>query len=100
MEYLLGLLIAIPLLFLYSAFSWGYVLSCLYTWFVLSAAPTLPHFTIVQFIGFSIFANAFIRHQPVHIKDEYKDTKSVWTNTLLEPWVILFFAWAFHAIFL
>ena len=96
---LLALLIVAPLLFLYYAFSWGYVLSCMYTWFILSANPTLPHFTIVQFIGFSMFANALIRPtKSREVKSEYaEDGTRYFISQLIMPWVTLLFAWAFHA---
>jgi hypothetical protein len=96
---LLVLLIIIPLLYLYNAFSWGYVLFCLYNWFVLSAMPTLPVFTTLQFVGFSIFANALIRHvPPMSIKSEYtEDRTQYYVGLLMSPWITLFFAWLLHA---
>ena len=94
-----ALLILLPLMFLYSAFSWGYVLFLMYHWFVLSAMPTLPHFTIIQMIGLSLTANVLIRHSSQHIKSEYKDDNMFWTNAILSPWITLFITWAFHALY-
>jgi len=81
----------------YFAFSWGYVISILYGWFILPAVPNLPHFTVLQFVGFSLFANALIRHSPTSIKKEYRDPDDsylVW----LSPWLTLFCAWVIYAI--
>jgi len=96
---LLALLIIVPLLFLYTAFSWGYVLSCMYQWFILSAIPTMPMFTVVQFIGFSLFANTLIRHTaPKSVKAEYaEDGTAYLVGQLILPWSTWLFAWAFHA---
>jgi phosphate/sulfate permease len=81
----------------YYAFSWGYVLSILYSWFVLSAVPTLPHFTVLHFVGFSLFANALIRHNSTSVKKEYKDQDDA-NLSWFSPWLTLFCAWVIHAI--
>jgi len=81
----------------YYAFSWGYVISILYGWFILPAVPTLPHFTVLQFVGFSLFANALIRHSSTSVKKEYRDS---YDSTLVwfSPWLTLFCAWVIYAI--
>jgi hypothetical protein len=101
MHFLL-LLLLVPILFLYNVFSWGYILSCLYYWFVLPTIPTLPTFTLIQFIGFMFFVDALIRHPSQRtIKSEYleDDKTKYYITQLVLPWATLFFAWAFHAIF-
>ena len=98
MTLILGLII-IPLLFLYSAFSWGYVTHMLYNWFILSSFSNLPHFTTLQFIGFSFFLNTLIRSTPTHLKDEYSNKQAFWGYMILGPWFVLVLGWAFHALY-
>lgn len=100
MEIIVGLLIAAAIfigMIAYFAFSWGYVISVFYGWFVLSAIPTLPHFTVLQFVGFSLFCNALVRSHSNSIKKEYRedDDRSM---SFLGPWIVLLFGYIIHSI--
>lgn len=93
----LGVLGIVFLMLTYSAFSWGYVASVFYGWFILPNFPTLPHFTVAQFVGFMIFANVTInRTSPGFIKDDYKDKLSEWLYFFISPWLTLFFGWLIY----
>jgi hypothetical protein len=100
MEVIVGLLIAAAFfigMIAYYSFSWGYVISVFYGWFVLSAIPTLPHFTVLQFVGFSLFCNALIRGNSTHLKDEYKDEYSK-KFSFFGPWLVLLVGYVIHSI--
>ena len=90
---LIGVIGFITLLVLYGAFSWGYVSHTFYGWFILPIFNDLPHFTVIQFVGFSLFLNTIIRHSATHIKDEYKDKTTEHVSVFLMPWLVLFFGW-------
>jgi hypothetical protein len=95
---LIGTIGVVAILILYGAFSWGFVSYTFYNWFVLTSFPELPHFGIVQFIGFSLFVNTIVRHGSVFIKDEYKDKKLEYISLFLNPWLTLFFGWVLKVI--
>lgn len=84
---------------LYSAFSWGYVSYVLYHWFILSALPTLPHFTVTQFVGIAIFLGAMMPHSTTHLKDEFVKKEERLVTFIIAPWVTLVMAWLIHALF-
>ena len=86
------------LLILYSALSWGYVTYVLYNWFVLTSLTELPHFTVTQFIGFTLFLQALMPRIPNYINDEYKDKTTMYTMNFLGPWIVLLFSWAIKVI--
>ena len=88
-----GVFTLVGVLLIYNSFSWGFVSFTFYYWFVLPNIPDLPHFTITQFIGFSLFVNTIIRHGSSHLKDEYKDQTKEWTGILLSPWLTILFGW-------
>jgi uncharacterized membrane protein len=90
---LIGVIGFITLLVLYGAFSWGYVSHTFYGWFILPIFNDLPHFTVIQFVGFSLFLNTIIRHGATHIKDEYKDKTTEHVSVFLMPWLVLLFGW-------
>ncbi len=90
---LIGTLGVVAILIIYGALSWGYVSYTFYNWFILTSFPDLPHLSIVQFIGFSLFANTIIRHGSVFIKDEYKDKNLEYFSMALNPWLVLLFGW-------
>jgi hypothetical protein len=90
---LIGVIGFITLLVLYGAFSWGYVSHTFYGWFILPIFNDLPHFTVIQFVGFSLFLNTIIRHGATHIKDEYKDKITEHVSVFLMPWLVLLFGW-------
>lgn len=81
------------ILIIYSSFAWGYIIYVFYNWFVLTSLPDLPHFSITQFIGFSLFLRAIMPTVTTHIKDEYLDKTNQYVFTFLGPWIFLSFGW-------
>ena len=57
---LLGGIIAIPLLLIYNIFSWGYVATVIYQWFIVPIYPEAPPLTWMEFGGIMIFLDCFI----------------------------------------
>lgn len=97
MEIILFFLIVVFVL-LYSSFSWGYVAHTMYLWFIHPHFVDLPTFSVIQFIGFMMFANIITNRGQNHIKEEYKDTVSMYTYLFLGPWVTLACAWLLKSI--
>lgn len=95
----LGAILIVPLLVIYSSFSWGYVATVIYSWFVLPLFPDLHVFTWLEFAGIMFFVSCFVSPPAKEIKDEYKDSVSIWANAILNPWVLLLAAWIFHFIY-
>ena len=83
----------------YSAFSWGFVSHIAYGWFILPVFPTLPHFTVLQFVGFALFLSTIFRSSGSNIKDEYVDKSKFWQTIILAPWLALAMSWLLHLIF-
>lgn len=81
------------ILILYGSISWGYVTHTFYSWFILTSFPDLPNFSIIQFIGFSMFISTIIRGNYVSIKDEYRDKNSEYIIMFIMPWVTLLIGW-------
>lgn len=99
MEVLLGLIGIVVLtigILCYNAFVWGFIAHTLYGWFVLSAFADAPHFSILQFVGFSLFLSAIKPSLGLSIKNEYEDSNKMWTKLLVTPWLVLLFAWFIH----
>lgn len=80
----------------YNAFVWGFVAHTLYGWFVLSAFTDAPHFSILQFVGFSLFLTALKPHMGLSLKSDLEDDSKMWSKLLLSPWLVLLFAWFIH----
>lgn len=80
----------------YNAFIWGFIAHTLYGWFILSAFADAPHFSILQFVGFSLFLGALKPSLGVSIKSEYEDQNKMWGKILITPWLVLLFAWFIH----
>mgnify|MGYP000426209176 CR=1 FL=1 len=95
MKTLLLILLAVVVI-LYSAFVWGFVVSKFYLWFILPVFPSLPHFSILQFIGFLLFVRVIMPKHYSWLKDEYEDTSKIWTGALLDPWVTLAIGYLIH----
>lgn len=82
----------------YNAFSYGYVASVFYGWFILPMFPNLPHFTYLQFVGITLFLIAlFPKHSSSNVKSEYKDDNGLW-GTFLKPWILLILGAIIHSI--
>jgi hypothetical protein len=96
---LVGAIGMVAILIIYGSLSWGFVTYTFYNWFILSSFPDLPHFTITQFIGFSLFLNTLIRHgSGTSIKDEYRDKSIEYGMMFLNPWFVLFFGWVLKVV--
>ena len=102
MELLLAFLLASGIVIvgtLYSSFSWGYVASIFYSWFIMPNFETLPDLSWYHFAGIMFFVNCFYHNSTLsYIKDEFKDSTSGVINTVLSPWVLLFCAFIFKII--
>ena len=87
----LGILALIPILLFYNAFSWGFVCSKFYLWFIVSVIPGVPQFTVLQFIGFMFFLLAIMpKHNHAEINEEHLKNKYQHFSTLmLAPWMCL-----------
>jgi hypothetical protein len=81
------------LLVLYAVFSWGLVSHTFYHWFIIPVFTDLPEFSIIQFIGFTLFINTIIKHGTTQVKDEFKDKTTEYSFVFLMPWLSLFFGW-------
>lgn len=81
------------MLLIYNAFAWGYVNYLLYNWFILPSIM-LPKFTILEFIGFTLFISTLIRSFNPLIKDKYKEKFSIrFIIPIISPWFSLICAW-------
>ncbi len=95
---IIGIVLVIPVFLAYSVFSWGYVVSILWNWFINPLNLGLPTFTIAQFIGIMLVLSALLpkKSTPTSIKKEYKDDTYDWVNPIFAPWITLLFAYLVH----
>ena len=78
----------------YSAFTWAFVISKFYGWFILSQFTNLPNITLIHFIGISLFIHAlFPKNIGECIKSEYVEKDTKWGTFILAPWIILLAGW-------
>jgi hypothetical protein len=102
MEILIGALIVILIvggLTIYNSFSWGYVASIIYQWFILSQFTNLPDIKWWQFSGIMFFINCFIHiDNSSFIKEEMLDIWKGLKNGIINPWITLLTAWIFKII--
>lgn len=92
-------LLLIPLLVIYGAFSWGYVASIIYAWFIIPTFPNAPELMWWQLAGIMFFVNCFVHNSSVHyMKDEYKDETNGFIVFFIGPWLTLLGAWIFKII--
>ena len=98
MGFLIGLAILAGII-LYNAFSWGYVASVFYGWFILPFFPSLPHFSVSQFIGFIVFIAVMTHKGHTSVKDEYKDSSESMVQLFLGPWISLLVGALIHQFF-
>lgn len=82
---------SVVFIILYTSFSWGFVAYKFYGWFVLSAIPELPTFTITQFVGFLLFMSVMTHKPAQKVKKEYIDEKESTIGFLLTPWIVFLF---------
>lgn len=94
----LGVLIALPLVMVYGYFVNGFVLSKLWSWFVVTTFGMEP-LTIVQALGVSIVIG-FLTSKPVQDDDKNKTTTekiAKYIGIMLAPWVTLFAGWIVYS---
>lgn len=95
---ILGVILLVPSIILYSSFSWGYVATILINWFILPIYPEFPVFTWFQLAGFMFVVNCFVHGSSIanNLKKEYEDSTKSLILLLLAPWMTLLGAWVFH----
>jgi len=94
---IIGVICLLPVLLTYTTLSRGFIISKLYLWFILSIFPNLPHFTILQFIGFCLFLSLITSQgSSTPIKKEYKDETLGYISMIFAPWMVLLFAYIIH----
>ncbi len=86
---ILGVLVLLLALILYSSISWGFVCTKFYVWFIISVFPTAPEFHLWQFVGFMLMMSAIRPSISDSIKDEYRDQTKHWISVILGPWLAL-----------
>ena len=96
----LGALVLVPLLMLYSCFSWGLITLKFYTWFILPVFVNLPLITLVQAVGFIFFIGLFKGVSTQNIKKEYRDSTTEYIVLFITPWLSLLFGWLFKVLFM
>jgi len=96
---LLAIAIVAILVFIYSSFSWGFVVYKFWGWFLLPVFPQLPHITFWQAVGLSFVISLFKGTQ-TSIKSEYKEANSDLCKTIITPWVTLIIAYFIYSIFM
>lgn len=94
-------ILLIPFLVLYLSFSWGFVASIIYSWFITPVFPNSPDLNWMQFAGIMFFINCFVHSSTsAYIKDECKDSTNGFTTSVLSPWMLLLGAWIFKIVFI
>lgn len=96
---LLGLLFLLFIVVIYSAWSWGFIAYKFYGWFILSSFNNLPHFTILQCVGFCLIISCLTRQSKLIVKDEFRDKKTEIVMDIIAPWIYLFLGWIIYGVF-
>jgi hypothetical protein len=90
---------------LYGIFAYGFVITCMWEWFVLPLFPALASvkFGILQAAGLLLFVRFFTvtYHYTTKAKVEKTTSDKVIeiVMPIIFPWISLFFAWALHLLF-
>lgn len=93
---LLGVMAIVPLVILYSSFSWGWVASVMMKWYIIPVFPDFPILSWMQLAGIMFFVQCFTYSPKTQVKDEYENKTAHTTSVLLAPWLTLLCAWVFH----
>jgi hypothetical protein len=80
----------------FGAFAWGYVFYSFWGWFVLPVFTTLPVVNIYQAIGLVMFLDLFKNMNLPIIKEEYRDTTTQSTMTIIAPIIVFVVGWLVH----
>ena len=92
----LGVLVLLPIAWLYGVFAYGFVAVKLWAWFVVPIFHTTINFGILQAAGLFIFVRFFTsEHQmPATHPDETTEQKIAKAILpIIVPWVTLLFGW-------
>ena len=97
---LLGTILILPFLVLYSAFSWGFVATVLSGWFVIPLFPEFPQLSWIEFAGISLFISCFVIEPVNQIKDDCRvERPAILIEMYLRPWLLLLISWFIHLIY-
>lgn len=101
---LLGIILFISGVLIYSTLSWGWVCFKFWSWFIvpifISGFPNFPEITFIEACGMMLFINLFKNFGGSTIKKEYRDESSGWTSLIITPWLVLLVGWLFTVIFM
>jgi hypothetical protein len=91
----LGGIVGVTLLVLYGAFVGGFILYKMWYWFLIPVFPMLPHISINEAIGISLFLSlikSYTSKEYSYNGTEIKQ-KVDWASAFITPWLVLLFAW-------
>lgn len=97
---LVGFVVAIPFMFLYSSFAWGFVCMKSWNWFIQPVFTMLPTLTYFPAVGLMTFIGGVIwRHNTVDkIKPEFRESTATDVTSIIMPWIVLFISWLVHLV--
>lgn len=88
------------LLIIYAIYSYGILVYYFYYWFIIPIFTTLPHLTVLQSIGISLFISLF-GHNSSSPEYEGKDIKKKKNYAyIIKPWFILLIGYLFKTYWL
>lgn len=87
---------------IYEAFAYGFVVYKMWYWFLTPIFTALPHISLSQAIGISLFIGLFrnIGSPDYEFKGEPLKEKTNWGTLILLPWFILGAAYLIKCVFL
>jgi hypothetical protein len=97
----LGVLVLLPLAWLYGVFSYGFVAVKLWTWFVVPVFHTTVNFGILQAARLCILVRFFTSEHKMSVSDPDETTEHKIASIILPlivPWVTLLFGWLLKSI--
>lgn len=84
-----AVLVLVALVFLYSAFSWGFATFKFWYWFILPIFPSLPHITFYQAVGMFLFLELFKGHSSNSNENSDKKKETPQWVWFAKPWIFL-----------
>lgn len=103
---IVGILLLLPLGWVYGWFAYGFVLAKIWGWFMVAAPFSLPAITWVQAAALFMVVRFLTSTHTVKINSNLDKDKEVSDKVvellvpLLSPWITLFIAWVFKAVFM
>ena len=95
---ILGVIVLIGFVLLYSTFSWGLVLLKFWGWFLLPIFPMLPIITFWQALGLTFIISLFHSKNYTSIKDEFTEKTTSVVMMIIGPWITLLIGYIFYCI--